>query len=223
MLKKVLIGSTAMLAASFATSAAAQDTYRVDANDTDTIQLQICDQNVLIRADGDNDTDLDFWLYGPDGRLVTSDTDTTDLFIHRLRRSSSVGCEYYRLEVKNLGSVYNQYVVSVTGNGSGGSSGGGGSGTVTNNYRVEANDTDTITITACKPRVDIRVDGDNDTDLDFYLYDPNGNLVFSDTDTTDLMIYTLRTQAGGGRCLDYSLEVRNLGNVYNAYTMTISR
>lgn len=220
MSKKFLSYGVAALAMGTAVPAAAQDSYRIDANATETIRLQVCSSNTLIRADGDNDTDLDFWLYGPDGSLVTSDTDTTDLFIHRVRRSGS-GCEYYRLEVKNLGNVYNQMQVSISGGSSGGS--GGNSGTVTNNYRVEANDTDTITITACKPRVDIRVDGDNDTDLDFYLYDQNGNLVYSDSDTTDLMIYTLRSQAGGGRCLDYRLEIRNLGSVYNNYTMTISR
>jgi len=211
----------AVLAGTMAAPLAAQDSYRIDANSTETIRLEICSQNAQIRADGDNDTDLDFWLYGPDGRLVTSDTDLTDLFIHRVSRSSSLGCEYYRLEVKNLGSVWNQMSLSITGNSSPNNS--GGSGTVTNNYRVEAYDTDTIALTVCKPRMDIRVDGDNDTDLDFYLYDPNGNLVFSDTDTTDLMIYTLRSSAGNGRCLDYSLQIRNLGNVYNAYSMTISR
>lgn len=221
----VLAGAALALGAGVATPAlATEDTYRVNANDTDTIQLKICGQSALINANGDNDTDLDFWLYGPDGSLITSDTDRTDLFIHRINRRAGLGCEYYRLEVKNLGNVYNQYVVTISENGGGSSNNNsGGSGPLTNNYRVEANDTDTIAIKACKPSVDIRVNGDNDTDLDFFLYDPNGNLVFSDEDRTDLMIYTLRSRAGNGTCLDYRLEVKNLGNVYNAYTVTISR
>ena len=107
-MKTTYAAGFAALAFALATPVAAQDSYRIDANSTETIRLEVCSAEVMIRADGDNDTDLDFRLYGPDGRLVTSDTDLTDLFIHRLRRSSGLGCEYYRLEVTNLGSVYNQ-------------------------------------------------------------------------------------------------------------------
>lgn len=223
MAQNILSASFAGCLALFAFPLSAQDNYRVEAHSTGNVPLQICSSNALIRADGDDDTDLDFWLYGPDGGLIFSDTDTTDLFIYRVR-SHSGGCKSYRLEVKNYGSVYNMMALSIEGNTPTATAvSKGGDQTTTDYFRVEANDTDVIAITACKPTVDIRVDGDNDTDLDFFLYDPSGNLVFSDTDTTDLMIYTLRTSAGGGNCLNYRLEIRNLGSVYNIYTMTISR
>ena len=63
---------------------------------------------------------------------------------------------------------------------------------------------------------------DDDTDLDFYLYDPRGTLVFSDTDSTDLMIYTLESKAKPTACLPYRLEIVNLGSVYNQFEMQLT-
>ena len=59
----------------------------------------------------------------------------------------------------------------------------------------------------------VSVSGDGDTDLDLYIYDEYGNLMASDTDITDQCIVGFTPKRTG--C--YRIEVRNLGNVYNAY------
>lgn len=63
----------------------------------------------------------------------------------------------------------------------------------------------------------IVVDGDGDTDLDTYLYDENGNLIDQDIDLTDYCILDV-TPAWTG---DFTLEIRNLGYVYNLYELTV--
>ncbi len=60
---------------------------------------------------------------------------------------------------------------------------------------------------------EVRVRGDGDTDLDCYVYDQNGNLVDSDTDTTDYCILRWAPQWTG----PFALRIRNLGSVWNAY------
>lgn len=82
--------------------------------------------------------------------------------------------------------------------------------------RVLAGDTDTYTI-----RFDggesagVVVVGDGDTDLDLYVYDENGNLVCKDDDRTDTMLCEW-TPAWTG---DFTVKIKNLGGVYNAYEM----
>jgi hypothetical protein len=61
------------------------------------------------------------------------------------------------------------------------------------------------------------VEGDGDTDLDLYVYDERGNLVASDDDSTDYCIARWFVRADGR----YTIVVRNLGGVYNEYTLTI--
>ncbi|GEM_PF-2358329 len=187
--------------------------YRVDAYSETTIDLSICSPIVSLTADGDNDTDLDFWIYDAQGNLVASDTDSTDLMYATLYRRGSSGCTPYRLQVSNLGGVYNEMQLTLTGEGEGGSNG---------TYRVDANSTYSLNLNVCSSSLDIWVNGDNDTDLDFYLYDPQNRLVFSDTDTTDLMIYTLNSKAKSGACLPYRLDITNLGNVYNQFEVRLT-
>ncbi len=59
--------------------------------------------------------------------------------------------------------------------------------------------------------------GDGDTDIDVFATDKAGNALGSDTDTSDLCkvrFYSEFTQI-------ITIEVRNLGHVYNAYAMGI--
>ena len=63
--------------------------------------------HVIVRGDGD--TDLDCWLYGPDGQLVSSDTDCTDVCV-----LASPGFGTHRVVIYNYGSVYNDYVFGTT-------------------------------------------------------------------------------------------------------------
>jgi hypothetical protein len=55
--------------------------------------------------------------------------------------------------------------------------------------------------------------GDGDTDLDLFVYDENGNLIGSDTDSTDRCLVRLHPRWTGA----FQIEVRNLGSVYNEY------
>lgn len=57
--------------------------------------------------------------------------------------------------------------------------------------------------------------GDGDTDLDLYIYDENGNLIESDTDTSDTLV-AIWTPKWTGK---FTIEIRNLGSVRNYYTM----
>ena len=55
---------------------------------------------------GDGDTDLDVYVYDETGHLVASDTDPTDDCVVRwYPRWTGV----FRVEVRNLGGVYNHY------------------------------------------------------------------------------------------------------------------
>ncbi len=61
----------------------------------------------------------------------------------------------------------------------------------------------------------ISVRGDGDTDLDLYVYDENGNLVASDTDGLDYCVVQFNPKWTGR----FRIVVRNLGSVYNRYTL----
>ncbi len=69
-----------------------------------TIWVGANDNYVIV--DGDGDTDLDCWLYGPDGQRVSSDTDATDYCV-----LAAPGIGRHRVAIRNLGSVYNDYVI----------------------------------------------------------------------------------------------------------------
>ena len=59
------------------------------------------------------------------------------------------------------------------------------------------------------------VDGDGDTDLDLFVYDERGRLLAVDNDGTDYCIaefWVPRTQT-------IRIEIRNLGSVWNEYTL----
>jgi len=60
------------------------------------------------------------------------------------------------------------------------------------------------------------VDGDGDTDLDTYVYDENGNLIDSDDDYTDYCILSWTPRWTGA----FRIEVKNLGNIANCYTLS---
>lgn len=91
------------------------------------------------------------------------------------------------------------------------------SGAVESHYsRVLARDTDIYRISFSGGRsAEVSVVGDGDTDLDLYVYDENGNLICSDTDYTDVTYCSWRPSWTG----PFRIEIRNLGNVYNAYRL----
>lgn len=63
----------------------------------------------------------------------------------------------------------------------------------------------------------VLVVGDGDTDLDLYVYDENGNLIDSDTDSTDVCVASWTPKWTGY----FRIKIRNWGNVRNYYTMYI--
>ena len=64
----------------------------------------------------------------------------------------------------------------------------------------------------------VYVSGDGDTDLDLYIYDENGNLIDSDTDSTDECLCTFTPRWTG----QFKIKIKNRGNVYNEYQITTS-
>lgn len=213
----------------FATPALAdgERSYRIDAHADSTINMDICSPTVRIYADGDNDTDLDFWIYNERGQQIHSDVDNTDMTVFTAYNTGAGNgrCINYQIKVHNYGNVYNQMLLRLTdiagGGGGGGGTGvyamgnGGGGNVTTQSVRSEANSNQTYALRLCAPSVYMEVRGDHDTDLDFWVYDENGNQIHEDTDNTDITFATLRNGRGYGTCVNYSLRIRNYGNVYN--------
>jgi hypothetical protein len=93
---------------------AQSDSYRVEANDSTTIDITICNPEVYVSVTGDGDTDLDFLVRNPRGDTVHSDYDLTDITFFTLYRLASSGCETHEMDVTNLGDVWNRFEVTLT-------------------------------------------------------------------------------------------------------------
>ncbi len=89
------------------------DSYRVNANATHRLDLNICNPQVRITVRGDSDTDLDFVIRDSRGQIVHSDYDLTDRTSATLYRRNGVECESFELTTTNLGDVYNLYTVQL--------------------------------------------------------------------------------------------------------------
>lgn len=117
---KMLLKTTAaaFLAATMfagASDPAHAEAFRINAGQTRMIDINACSYRIALSAVGDRDTDLDFWLYTPGGRLVHEDLDGTDMTFHTFDTGveDGDGCRTYRLRVQNLGQVYNLLEVTV--------------------------------------------------------------------------------------------------------------
>lgn len=100
------IGSAATLAALAGSAEAAASVLagRVHAFSTNRHTISVGAESQVIVA-GDGDTDLDCWRY-QNGRLIRRDVDETDYCI---LAAPDVGT--HQLVIRNLGDVYNDYVV----------------------------------------------------------------------------------------------------------------
>ena len=82
--------------------------------------------------------------------------------------------------------------------------------------RVSAGDIEYFTYHATAGvEASILIIGDGDTDLDLYIFDCNANLIDEDTDTLDVCVCRWTPKYTG----DYYVAVKNLGNVYNEFTI----
>lgn len=68
------------------------------------------DERVLVEVEGDGDTDLDCFIKNRRGEVLASDTDGTDYCVLALTPPET---GHYTLEVRNLGTLYNAYVIRV--------------------------------------------------------------------------------------------------------------
>ena len=85
------------------------------------------------------------------------------------------------------------------------------------NTVVKAHSTDRYTIYFKSGEIgQVFVKGDGDTDLDLYVYDENGNLIASDTDSSDTCLVRFCPKWTG----KFIIRVVNLGGVYNRYRLT---
>ena len=86
--------------------------------------------------------------------------------------------------------------------------------------RVKAHSTDVYNVEFYGgEEVRVIVIGDGDTDLDLYIYDENDNLIESDTDNLDTCVCTWTPKWTG----EFKIKVKNLGSVYNEYTISVSQ
>ena len=91
--------------------------------------------------------------------------------------------------------------------------------TATHLGRVQAESTDVYELTFVGGReATVLVEGDGDTDLDLYVVDESGNRICVDDDDTDLMICSWTP----ARTTEFRVAIRNLGDVYNEYTLSTS-
>jgi hypothetical protein len=86
------------------------DWGRVNAFQTVTRYVWAPAGQTRVVVDGDGDTDLDCWVYNRYGVLLAGDTDSTDLCIMNFRHETRGNL---RIRVSNLGSVYNDYELTI--------------------------------------------------------------------------------------------------------------
>ena len=81
----------------------------VRANETDVYNLYFRGgEEAIVIVSGDGDTDLDLYVYDENGNLIDSDTDRSDDCIVSWTPKWS---GYFKIKIKNLGDVYNRYVL----------------------------------------------------------------------------------------------------------------
>lgn len=103
--RRTLVAAVALFGlASSATAAGTGTAGQVRAGRTNAHRLYVGLNDNWVVVDGDGSTDLDCWVYDKNGRLVGSDTDSTDTCV-----LETPGIGNHRVVVKNYGSVTNYY------------------------------------------------------------------------------------------------------------------
>ena len=86
------------------------DVHVVAAYSTDTFYVTFRGyEDAAVIISGDGDTDLDLYVYDANGNLIDADTDGSDDCVVRFMpyRTGT-----FRIEVRNLGRVYNRYEIA---------------------------------------------------------------------------------------------------------------
>ncbi len=191
------------------------NTYRVEAQSDYWVDLNLCNNPVVVDMRGDGDTDVDFWIYDDRNNQVFSDVDMDDNSVVTLNPPvRNGGCIVYRLKMHNYGNVWNGVQIRVGDNNTNGDAPSVGT------YRVEANREFWVDLNLCRTSARIEIAGDGDTDVDYTIYDNNNRIVAQDLALNDRANFNLSVNARGG-CRPYRLKLNNLGNVWNQVTVTI--
>lgn len=91
-------------------------------------------------------------------------------------------------------------------------------GTATHWDKVLAQSTDYYDVTfAGGMSAAVIINGDDDTDLDLYVYDENGNLIGSDVRISDYGAVYFHPRWTG----PFRIKIKNLGSVYNRYSLIV--
>ena len=86
------------------------DVHQVAAYGTDTFYVSFRGyEDAAVIISGDGDTDLDLFVFDGNGNLIDSDTDGSDDCVVRFM---PYGTGTFRIEVRNLGCVYNEYEIA---------------------------------------------------------------------------------------------------------------
>ena len=229
LMKHVMMALAAGVAVTGVTAPAfaqASQDYRVEARQSQMVNLNVCSPAVRMDIAGDGDTDVDFTVYDNNNVMVYQDLDTDDRTSTTLYGTAGGrnGCQTWRVQLNNLGNVWNRVRVTLTDVPvRGGNSGGPASERErsVSTYRVEANDTYWVDLTLCAPRIHFEATGNGQTDVDYVLYDPNNREVFSDYALHDRATTTIRTNGGNGRCEVFRLRLSNLGRQWNPIRITM--
>lgn len=87
-------------------------TELVKANSTDVYDVTFYKGNTYrIYVNGDDDTDLDLYIYDENDNLVASDTDSTDYCIGKVTPKWT---GTFKIKIKNLGDIGNLYSFRIT-------------------------------------------------------------------------------------------------------------
>lgn len=89
------------------TSGTQSSTTTVRARATDVFRVQfVAGEMAAVSIAGDGDTDLDLYVYDENGNEICRSVSTVDRETCRFRPRWT---GYFRIEVRNLGNVYNRY------------------------------------------------------------------------------------------------------------------
>lgn len=106
----VALGNFVSLAEASPVGGDKYDVHRVNAYSSDSFNVQFYGgESAGVIVSGDGDTDLDLYVYDENGNLIVSDTSYSDQCAVTFQPRWT---GWFRIVVKNRGSVYNRYEIA---------------------------------------------------------------------------------------------------------------